>query len=94
MNANIAQMRANEEKLCNDMRWENRRFLVQFIVAIAAALGTGVAIANYVNSKPVPQVQAPPPQIIYLVPGQAPPGFQLITPQSLPSPAPATAVAP
>ncbi len=47
MNANIAQMRANEEKLRSDTRFENRKFLVQLLVGAAALLGAGVALGGY-----------------------------------------------
>ncbi len=74
MQTNIDQGRLNMDKLRSDLKWENRKFLVQFLLAIAASVGAGVALANYVNSRPpLPAPPAPPPQIIYLVPGQAPP---------------------
>ena len=66
-------METNIEKMRADMKWENRKFVAQFLVAIAAALGAGVALANYVNSRPpAPPPPAPPPQIIYIQPGPPP----------------------
>ena len=47
MNANIAQMRANEAKLRSDVRFENRKFLVQLLVGSAALLGAGAALGSY-----------------------------------------------
>ena len=47
MNANIAQMGANEEKLRSDVRYENRKFLTQLLVGAAALLGAGAAVGNY-----------------------------------------------
>ena len=47
MNANIAQMRANEDKLRSDMRYESRKFLVQALVGAAALLGAGAALGSY-----------------------------------------------
>ena len=69
----VEQMQTNIEKLRADMKWENRKFLVQFVLAMAAAVGAGVALANYVNSRPpAPPPPAPPPQIIYIQPGPPP----------------------
>ena len=62
-------MTINVEKMRADMRWETRKFVLQAIVAIAASVGAGVALANWVNNRPVP---ASPPQIIYLQPGSPP----------------------
>lgn len=64
MRANVKQMRASSDKLRNDVRYENRKFAAQVIVAIAASVGAGVALANWVNSRaaPPPVVQAAPPQ--------------------------------
>lgn len=62
--------RVNIEKMRSDMRWENRKFVVQAIVALAAAAGAGAAVGNYAaNRTPTP------PQVIYIVPGQAPPAI-------------------
>lgn len=64
MRANVDQMRANSDKLRNDVRYESRKFAAQFLVAIAAAVGAGVALTNWVNSQsaPPPAVQSAPPQ--------------------------------
>ncbi len=69
----IEQMQTNIEKLRADMKWENRKFAVQVIVGAAVCVGAGVALANYVNSRPpAPSPPAPPPQIIYIQPGPPP----------------------
>jgi alanine dehydrogenase len=64
MRINADQMRANADKLRNDVRYESRKFLLQALVAAAACVGAGVALANWVNSRPPapPAVQAAPPQ--------------------------------
>ncbi len=72
MSVGLEQARVNIDRMRNDLRYENRKFLVQFWVAIAASVGAGVALADYVNSRHV----APPPQVIYLqpiLPSAAPP---------------------
>ncbi len=67
----VAQMETNIEKLRNDIRYESRKFAVQLVVGAAACLGVGVALANYVNSRPpLPATPAPPPQVI-IIPQQA-----------------------
>ena len=68
----VDQMSVNIEKMRSDMeamqKWETRKFLLQFVVAIVASVGAGVALANWVNSRnPLPQPPQPP-QIIYLQP--------------------------
>lgn len=57
-------MTVNIEKMRKDMRDESRKFLLQALVAAAACVGAGVALANWVNSRsaPPPAVQAAPPQ--------------------------------
>ena len=77
MTANTDAGRLNIDKMRADMRWESRRFAVQLVIGLAAAVGAGAALGNYFTknapSALVPvQVQAPPP-IIYVIPGQAPP---------------------
>ena len=64
MRANVEQMRANSDKLRNDIRYESRKVAAQFLVAIAAAVGAGIALTNWVNSRPAPPpaVQSAPPQ--------------------------------
>ena len=56
-----AEARAAERQ--KELAWELRKFVVQTVLALAAALGAGVALANYVNSRPaappVPQAAAP-----------------------------------
>ena len=73
MKTTIDVGRVNIDNMRADMRWENRKFLVQAIVAAAVCVGAGVALANYVNGRPAIPAAPLPPQIIYLVPGQAPP---------------------
>jgi hypothetical protein len=76
----VLQMETNIDKLRSDLRYEGRKFAVQLVVGAAACVGVGIAIANYVNSRPpqvVQQIPAPPPQIIILrdrsdLPGPAP----------------------
>lgn len=72
MQTAIDQNRLNMKKLESDLRYEGRKFFVQAIIGVAAALGAGAALGNYFarTASPLP---APPPQIIYIVPGQAPP---------------------
>jgi hypothetical protein len=70
----VLQMETNIDKLRSDLRYESRKFAVQLVIGAAACVGAGIAIANYVNSRPVPQA---PPQIIILrdradTPGQTP----------------------
>ncbi len=71
MQTNIDQGRLNMDKLRSDLRYESREFFVQVLVGAAVCVGAGVTLANYVNSRP--PLPAPPPQVIYLVPGQARP---------------------
>ncbi len=61
---NIEQMRLNSGKLRHDLRTDSRKFILQALVAAAACVGAGVALANWVNSRaaPPPAVQAAPPQ--------------------------------
>jgi hypothetical protein len=40
-------MTVNIEKMRQDMKWENRRFLVSLVVALAVAAGAGAPIATY-----------------------------------------------
>lgn len=69
MQTNIEKMRSDMAALQKQLQWENRKFFVQFAAVIAAAVGAGVALANYVNSRPLaPLPPAPPPQIIYIQP--------------------------
>jgi hypothetical protein len=60
----IDQMTVNIEKMRADMRWEARKFAISAIVAAAALIGAGVAIGNYVATRPL----QPPPPIIIQVP--------------------------
>jgi hypothetical protein len=36
------------ERLRQEIRYETRKFLVQFVIALAAALGVGIAIGRFV----------------------------------------------
>lgn len=36
------------ERLRQEIRMENRKFIVQLVIAIAAALGVGIAIGRFV----------------------------------------------
>lgn len=60
----VDQMAVNIEKMRKEMRYENRKFLLQALVAAAACVGAGVALANWVNSRtaPPPAIQTVPPQ--------------------------------
>lgn len=40
-------MTTQEERLRQEIRMENRKFLVQLLVGVAAALGVGVAIGRF-----------------------------------------------
>ncbi len=48
MTVNIDQMRANADKLRNDIRVENRKFLVQLLAALGTAFAGGVAALGLV----------------------------------------------
>ena len=56
------QMAVNIEKLRSDIRYESRKFAVQLVLGFAASLGAGIALANYVNSRPAssPVAQSAP----------------------------------
>ncbi len=75
MAVNIGQTRSDMLRRQSDFetsqKWETREFVSQAVVALAASLGAGAALANWVNSRPVPAPQ--PPQIIYLQPAPAAP---------------------
>lgn len=60
----IAQMTVTIEKLRTDMKWETRKFLVSAALAGAALIGAGIALGNYVSTRPPPP--PPPPQVIIL----------------------------
>ena len=51
-------MTINIEKMRKEMTWETRKFVLQAILALAAAVGAGVAIGNFLVRSP------PPPTII------------------------------
>ncbi len=69
MQTNIEKMRADLQATQKQLDWETRKFVVQLVVGVAASVGAGVALANYVNSRPpAPPPPAPPPQIIYIQP--------------------------
>ena len=54
-------MTVNIEKMRKEMRYESRKFAVQLVVGFAAAVGAGVALANWVSShNPAPTPVAPP----------------------------------
>ncbi len=58
-------MAINIDKMHADMRWENRKFFIQVIVALAVVIGASVTLGTYI----APRSSTPnPPQIIYLVP--------------------------
>jgi hypothetical protein len=42
----IDQMTINIEKIKHDMKWDARRFAVQIILALAAAVAAGVALGK------------------------------------------------
>ena len=56
----IDQMTINIEKLRADIRWESRKFVLQAVVALAAAIGVGVGIGNLIWNHPGPALQLPP----------------------------------
>ncbi len=63
MQTNISQVEKNIQKMNSDLKYENRRFLLQALVAAAALLGSGAAIGgfmvNYVDHHParsIPEV--------------------------------------
>lgn len=41
-------MATQEERLRQEIRMENRKFVVQALIALAAAIGVGVAIGRFV----------------------------------------------
>jgi hypothetical protein len=63
MAVNIEKMRADMAMQQKQLAWQTRKFVVSFVVAIAASVGAGVALTNWVNSRaaPPPAVQAAPP---------------------------------
>jgi hypothetical protein len=74
MQTAIDKSRLNMKKLESDLRWEGRKFAVSAFVALAAAMGAGAALGNsFTRNAPA----APQPQVIYMVPGQAPPPVAL-----------------
>jgi hypothetical protein len=44
----ITLMTTQSERLRQEIKMENRKFVVQFVVAIAAALGVGFTIGRFV----------------------------------------------
>ena len=54
MSGNIAQMRANEEKLRTEIRFETRKFMVRLVVGAAALLGAGAAAGSYLSPRSSP----------------------------------------
>ena len=42
----IEQMTVNIQKLRNELKWEGRKVMLQTIIAIAAAVGAGVALGR------------------------------------------------
>ena len=72
--ANVEQIRINVDKMRADMAaqqkqlaWETKKFVVQAIVAAAACVGAGVALANWVNNR------ANQPPVVQPAPTQAAP---------------------
>lgn len=41
-------MATQEERLRQEIRMENRKFVVQFVLAIVAAVGVGIALGRFV----------------------------------------------
>jgi hypothetical protein len=73
----IDQMTVNIEKMRFDMaetqrkaelnqRWENRKFLLQMVLAAAALMGAGVALGNYISRAP----SYPPGTVITIPPAR------------------------
>ena len=67
METNIEKLRADMAAQQKQLAWETRKFTVSFIAAIAAGIGAGVALTNWVYSRPVPApavqvAPAPAPQ--------------------------------
>ena len=44
-------MTVNIEKMRADLKWEARKFLLQIVVAVIAALGVGVAIGSWIRAR-------------------------------------------
>lgn len=44
----ITLMTTQTERLRQEIKMENRKFIVQFVIAITAALGVGIAIGRFV----------------------------------------------
>lgn len=66
-----ADIEATTRKAATDAKWETRKFVASLLVGSAALLGAGTAAGNdLAHRTPEPQ---PAPQIIYIVPSQAPP---------------------
>jgi anti-sigma-K factor RskA len=67
----IDRMTVNIEKMRADMKWESRKFMRQALVALAASVGAGVALGNYLaRQAPTPAPMFPPGTVI-TIPGGA-----------------------
>ena len=55
MTTAIDQNRLNMKKLESELRYEGRRFLLQAVVAVAAALGLGAVLGNYFTRNATPK---------------------------------------
>lgn len=71
MSMAVDQNRLNMKKLEADLRRDGRKFFLQAVVALVAAFGAGAGLGNYYTRSAAP-AQTRAPQVIYLVPGQAP----------------------
>jgi len=49
----IDQMALNIEKMRSDMRWEARKFTVQIVLGLAAAIGAAIALTNWLSLRDV-----------------------------------------
>jgi uncharacterized membrane protein YoaK (UPF0700 family) len=45
--ANIIQMQANADKLRNDIKFENRKFIIQILALVVGAFAAGAAWMHY-----------------------------------------------
>ena len=52
-------MRMSHEEWMREMRHDNRRFAVLFVLAMGASFAAGIALQNYANNRPLFQLSPP-----------------------------------
>jgi hypothetical protein len=48
MSVHLEQAKKSIERMQQELRTDNRKFLVQFVIAISAAVGVGIAIGRFI----------------------------------------------